>query len=247
MSRKIILDIGNTRSKLAFLDKNMRPAEVYTAPLQALSHTLQELRLQAGDIIACASVAALNTEQQELLQSPATLIQVNGYTPTGLQMGYETPDTLGPDRYMAATGAFFEAEIPQHTLVVDFGTCIKYDFVSAAGIYMGGAISPGWDMRFKAMHTFTGKLPLLEIEPGKETPSFIGKNTLQSMQNGVYEGITGELRHILGRYREAWDGLNVFFTGGYAGVFVNKMENNIFVRPNLVLSGLAHVIRFNQK
>lgn len=247
MSRKIILDIGNTRLKLALLNEAGEPGEPVMAPLEELNGVLRSLHIRNEDTLAVASVAALDAGQEALLQSFPGLLRVNGLTPAGLQMGYETPETLGPDRYMAAAGAFFSQEIARNTLVVDFGTCIKYDFVSADKTYMGGAISPGWDMRFKAMHTFTGKLPLLEIEPGKESPSFIGKNTLQSMHNGVSEGITGELLHMIRQYRAAWDGLSVFFTGGYAGVFVNKMENDIFVRPNLVLSGLAHVIRFNQK
>jgi len=247
MSRKIILDIGNTRLKLALLNEALEPGEPRTAPLEELNEVLRSLHIRKEDVLAVSSVAALSAEQEQMLRSFPGLFWVNGLTATGLHMGYETPGTLGPDRYMAAAGAFFSQPEARNTLVVDFGTCIKYDFVSADKTYMGGAISPGWDMRFKAMHTFTGKLPLLEIEPGKETPSFIGKNTLQSMHNGVSEGITGELLHMIRQYRAVYGGLSVFFTGGYAGVFVNKMENDIFVRPNLVLSGLAHVIRFNQK
>lgn len=247
MSRKIILDIGNTRFKLALLNGQPAPENPMEGPLAELEPVLKKLDIRDRDILALSNVAALPPALDQWLGTLPGLIRADAYTPTGLQMGYESPATLGSDRYMAATGAYYDLAKPADTLVVDFGTCIKYDFVTRSGVYSGGAISPGWDMRFKAMHTFTGKLPLLEIEPGEETPSFIGKNTRQSMHNGVLEGIRGELDHMIQKYRENYSDLSVFFTGGYAGVFVNKTENNIFVRPNLVLAGLAHVIRYNQK
>eukprot|EP01034_Spumella_vulgaris_P018100 gene18100-23108_t len=129
-------------------------------------------------------------------------------------MGYHTPETLGPDRLAVAIGGY-SLYPGQNVLVLDFGTCLKCDFVSHSGRYEGGSISPGLQMRFKAMHTFTAKLPLLN-RPENFPPHPIGRSTAESMQNGVLLGMLAEAEGMVGRYRELYPDVQVLVTGGDA-------------------------------
>jgi len=126
--------------------------------------------------------------------------------------------------------------------VIDAGTCITYDLITAEGTYLGGAISPGIRMRFKALHTFTGKLPLIEQE---EFDDLIGQTTQESILSGVYNGITGEITHLAGRYHEKSGDLAVVITGGDHHFLHNKLKISIFAAPDLVLLGLNEILDYN--
>jgi type III pantothenate kinase len=129
-------------------------------------------------------------------------------------------------------------------LVIDLGTCIKYDFVNAKGQYLGGSISPGMNMRFAAMHDYTGKLPLITFSNVK---FLTGTSTETAMQTGVITGIRGEINEFISRYRKKYDNLKIIITGGDAGRFVNDLKLSIFAATDLVNIGLNEIIRFNTK
>ncbi|MGE5423944.1 MAG: type III pantothenate kinase, partial [Syntrophothermus sp.] len=152
-----------------------------------------------------------------------------------------TPDTLGRDRIAAATGG--QSLFPGHdVLVINAGTCITYDFVTGNREYAGGSISPGMMMRFRALHTFTGKLPLLSPD---ETEILTGNSTESSIQSGVMEGITAEMEGITGKYRSLYPELKVVLSGGDLNYFVNRLKINIFAFPNIVIQGLHQILKFN--
>src|SRR5699024_1392470 len=130
-----------------------------------------------------------------------------------------------------------------NVLVVDAGTCVTYDFIDAAGAYHGGAISPGLTMRYKAMHTFTEKLPLLERI--KEAP-LIGGNTQDSMHSGVLLGIAYEVDGYINAYRESFPDLITVLTGGDAQFLRDTIKNDIFVNTNLLLDGLLNILNYNK-
>jgi type III pantothenate kinase len=134
------------------------------------------------------------------------------------------------------------AEFPYtDVLVLDAGTCLTYDFINAEGEYLGGAISPGLQMRAKAMNAFTADLPLV-------TPSdtdLIGRNTTSSLESGCIHGMAAEIDGIINRYRERYYSLQVILTGGDAPSLQGHLKNHIFARPNTQPAGLNELLLFN--
>ena len=127
-------------------------------------------------------------------------------------------------------------------LVIDAGTCITYDFIDSEGIYHGGNIAPGINMRLKAMFTFTESLPLVER---KKLVSPIGKDTNSSLLTGGQLGAMLEMEGFIKLYKDKFGPLNVILTGGDANYFANKMKTKIFVNSNLVLVGLNQILNYN--
>ena len=155
--------------------------------------------------------------------------------------GYRTPETLGMDRLAAVCGA--QHLYPGHDcLVIDAGTCITYEFIDAGGTYHGGSISPGLAMRFKAVHNFTAKLPLVSAKAGV---SLIGDSTETSIQSGVTNGLIAEIEGICRQYQEKFPGIKVILCGGDAGFFENQLKASIFASPELVLIGLNSILIHN--
>ena len=156
---------------------------------------------------------------------------------------YKTPETLGMDRLAGVCGAS-ELFPATDCLVIDAGTCITYDFLDRGGNYHGGGISPGLTMRFKAVHTFTAKLPLVSPTPKAE---LIGQNTETCIQSGVANGLLAEVDGIISRYLEKFPHLNVILCGGDSGFFENQLKASIFASPDLVLIGLNSILIHNVK
>ncbi|MBC8046759.1 MAG: type III pantothenate kinase, partial [Fimbriimonadaceae bacterium] len=130
----------------------------------------------------------------------------------------------------------------------DAGTCIKYDFVDASGIYHGGAISPGLNMRFKALHNYTAKLPLLNTSMlNNSTMQVTGDSTEHSIISGAALGTAFEMDGVINHYIKTFDDLQVVLTGGDASFFEKHLKNKIFALPNLVLYGLHVILDHNLK
>ena len=127
-------------------------------------------------------------------------------------------------------------------LVITAGTAITYDFINPSGEYLGGAISPGMQPRFKALHTFTGKLPLVEY---KESIQVIGNDTENSILSGVINGIVGEMETFAVRLNAEYPELNIILSGGDLNYFVKRLKINIFAVSNIVLTGLHQILLFN--
>jgi type III pantothenate kinase len=158
-----------------------------------------------------------------------------------LKILYKTPATLGVDRLAAACGA--RALFPlQHCLTIDAGTCVTFDFIDMDGNYYGGAISPGMNMRFQALHTFTARLPL--VSPAGEA-NLIGDSTESSIRSGVINGLAAEIDGIIHQYQLKFEGLRAILCGGDALFFENKLKASIFASPELVLVGLNSILIYN--
>ena len=156
---------------------------------------------------------------------------------------YGTPDTLGVDRKAAAVGArakFSEGNL----LAIDLGSCITYDFLNAADEYLGGAISPGLAMRFKAMHQQTARLPL-EVLNEQEMPQLLENSTRSGLRSGVYHGILFEMEGFIAAYKQQHQDLKVIICGGDSKFFETLTKDYIFVIPNLVLFGLNRILTYN--
>jgi type III pantothenate kinase len=168
-------------------------------------------------------------------------IELDHLTPVPLTIDYKTPETLGRDRIALVAGA--AAMYPgKNVLAIDAGSCITYDLVTSAGHYLGGAISPGIDMRLKALNTFTGKLPLVQQQ---DFYRLIGNTTTTSILSGVINGTVEEVKGIIGHYRSEFENLKVILTGGGQEFLLNKIKSDIFAVPDLLLMGLNKILDHN--
>jgi type III pantothenate kinase len=169
------------------------------------------------------------------------LIDLSHSTPLPFKNLYRTPENLGKDRIAAAAGAF--AAFPDtHTLIIDMGTAITFDILTSAGNYLGGNISPGLAMRFRALHAFTSRLPQLEKDEFSDDP---GTDTRSAIISGVQKGILYEIQGYIEHFSKLYPGLKVILTGGDGDFFAKPLKSPIFVIPNLVLCGLNFILDFN--
>jgi len=190
-----------------------------------------------------SSVIDYPAKFDEYLSSGFIFLRFTHQTPLPVKLLYETPETLGKDR-MAIASASAVLYPGRNILAIVSGSCITYDFTDSGSVYHGGAISPGLDMRFKALHTFTQHLPLMK---GIEKVPLTGKTTGESIRSGVINGTRAEIEGIISRYRSVYENLTVLLSGGNLNYFDKYLKNNIFAVPNLVLKGLKIILDFNEK
>lgn len=240
----LAIDIGNTRTKIARFDED-DILEVKTCAGSCLA-LLQQLLDDHPAIrqAVLSSVGKPDTALLELLKRRTKLLVLSTATKLPFTSTYRTPDTLGKDRIAAVAGAatLFPG---QHVLVVDAGTCITYDLLTAEKEYLGGAISPGIDMRYRALNTFTEKLPLIKAE-WTHQPELTGKSTEASIRSGVQRSVLFEVDAAIDAYRGQFPELKTVVTGGDLNYFDKYLKNNIFAAPNLVLIGLKKILDFNE-
>ncbi len=166
-------------------------------------------------------------------------------TPLPINNKYSSKQTLGRDRIAAVVGAskIFPG---RNILVIDAGTCITYDFINNKNEYLGGAISPGLRMRFKALNKFTGRLPAVEHR-GTEIPDLIGDTTEGSILSGVINGLSGEINGFINSYKSNNNRLETIITGGDHKYFDKLLKYKTFAAPFLVLDGLKGILDFNER
>ncbi len=237
----LIIDIGNTRTKLAlFKDEELFHIEIVTQndfEKRALS-LIDKHFIKKGIL---SSVIFLEKDRIAEISQKIDLLELHSEVDVPFKNNYGTPKTLGVDR-IALVAAAINDFPEQNVLVIDAGTCITYDYVSAKKEYFGGAISPGIEMRYKAMHSFTNKLP--ELSRQKEV-NFIGNSTANSMHSGVIHGVIGEIDNFVRLYKEKNGFLTVVLTGGDANYLANKLKIDIFAQPNFLLRGLNTILIYN--
>jgi len=240
----MVIDIGNTRMKVAlFVNDNLDGVLSFSNRAhKKVADLLEKTTPQRGIL---SNVSKLNKPVANLFNRNMELIKFGYTTEVPIQLNYKTPKTLGTDRIANAVGA--HKHYPdQNVLIIDFGTCIKYDIVTESGVFEGGAISPGVKMRFKAMSKMTGKLP--RIKAWKESEEiWPGKDTRSSMASGVVQGIQSEILRYMDISREHYDNLIVIATGGDFGFFDKAFKNLIFAHPYLTLQGLHEILKYNNR
>ncbi|GAB3270431.1 type III pantothenate kinase [Larkinella harenae] len=237
----IAIDWGNSAIKAGFFEKDVLQ-EVYSQlSVEALQELIQKT-VPGAVVISSTSRSPDQLRQQLSLPSSTFWLAVDGNTAVPLEKRYDTPNTLGTDRIASAIGA--KVRFPNDAcLVIDLGTCVTYDYVDANSVFHGGMISPGFRMRFRAMHSFTERLPL--VEPDERRPSLLGKNTRQAMQAGVVNGLLAELNGIIDAHRHEHPNISVLICGGDASFFESSLKPPIFVVPELVLIGLNRILQYN--
>ncbi len=238
---KLILDIGNTRVKAAVFE-NDTLLEVFVFEKTTLLVTLQKIKkaylIDAGIL---ASVADVSSEMLGEVLRFFPFLVLSSKTKVPFVNSYATPDTLGVDRLALIAAAV--AKYPQkNVLVIDAGSCVTFDVVTKDSEYLGGAISPGLQMRYKALHQFTGKLPLLSVS---DPEKIVGTTTEESMHTGVVRGLSHEIEGTIQEYQSKYSELTIVLTGGDANFLGNQLKSVIFAHPNFVLEGLHTILTYN--
>ncbi len=236
----IIVDAGNTQVKVGhFLDGQLVDVKRFKSiDHAAFSSFMADLSFPPVFVSSVLNSADLDFFLGDL---PHTLL-LNLEMHFPVQIAYTSKETLGMDRLANACAAQ-SLQTVGPKVVIDLGTCIKFDFVDENGVYHGGSISPGLEMRLKALNHYTGKLPLIQVSEGSE--AYLGKNSRESIRSGVIQGIQGELNHFISRYLQDYQGLTFFVTGGDAKFFDFPRKNNIFAVENLTLTGLYEIYLLN--
>lgn len=239
----LIIDAGNTRIKLAvFKKKEIIKIETVNQGsfVEAIKKIFREFPTLKAAIVS--SVGLLSREQMNVVAVFCKVHELSHTSKFPFKNSYATPQTLGVDRLALVTAAYYYN--PHHNnLVIDAGTCITYDMLNDFDEYIGGAISPGIQMRYQAMHQQTAKLPLLEK---KDLFDFIGNSTENCMHSGVVNGVGLELDGVINQYRSRFKDLTVILTGGDAQFLSKRVKNTIFADSKFLLKGLNYLLEYNK-
>ena len=237
----LVVDIGNTLLKLAVFDGGRLVAQQCVGELREETFA----GLLGGARAARAVVASTRGEAPAIVEAVRRhtdyLLEFTPQTPVPIGNAYRTPETLGRDRLAAAVGA--ATLYPgRNALIVDFGTAVTLDFVSADGVFRGGCISPGMAMRFRALHEYTAALPLCDATDSAE---LLGRTTDEAVRLGVMNSLAFEIEGYIARMQGEIEDLCVIFTGGDTNFFAKRIKNTIFANCNLVFWGLNRILEYN--
>lgn len=240
----LIIDVGNTQIKLAVFQND----EIFFKDRVETSRVLLALeevfkKFPGIEYSILSSVGSTEERWEKILQQKTTFFLLSGQIPVPFNNTYKTPHTLGVDR-IALVAAASQKFPHTNTLIIDAGTCITYDLLTKENEYLGGIISPGLQMRNKAMHQFTAKLPIVEIN--KPLDFLIGNSTESSLQLGVLKATSLEIDGFIGEYKNKFEHLTVILTGGDSEILSKTVKNSIFAPSNFLLEGLNYILEFNK-
>jgi type III pantothenate kinase len=236
----LCIDRGNTRTKAAIFDGDKLIYEYANHPLrfQQIKAWIKKYGIRNAII---SSVKDYPKSWDKLFSSLDHFFILNHTTKLPFKNEYGSPETLGVDRIalLSAAGVFFKNE---DCLVIGAGTCITLNYITKEGVFTGGSIHPGLQMRFWAMHTYTGRLPLIKFNG---TTPLMGNTTQNAMLSGVIHGAACELDGMISEYKVKNPKLKVLIAGGDAQIFETMLKNKIFAVHNLVLVGLNKILNNN--
>lgn len=235
----LAIDIGNSRVKTGlFIDNKLVKNAVYNSfNLITLKAIFRENPGIEHSILC--SVTTYPVALKKFLSSHSHFIELSSEMPVPVKIAYKTPETLGMDRLAAVCGAN-KLYRGKNALVVNAGTCVTYDFIDNKNTYRGGSISPGLDMRYQALHTFTGKLPL--IAPDMKYKKLVGASTEECIKSGVQLGMASEIDGIIKEYQLKYSNLTIILTGGSMPWLLKSLKSKIKPEPFLVLTGLNVIL-----
>lgn len=249
MKGNLTIDNGNTSVKVAYF--------IGTQVVATNRFMRRDVRLldrfistyKPDTAIVCGTAATAGTQRIEQLveQRCRHVIHLTHETPMPIRLGYSTPQTLGRDRIATAVGAWNIAQRLDNAsdvLVIDAGTAITYDLVTADGCFVGGNIAPGVGLRFKSLHEHTGQLPM--VDPEGETP-VVGYDTPTAIRSGVLLGILGEVKSYIADLKLSHPNLMVFLTGGDGRMLHSRLnDDTIIYYEHLAAEGLNRIYLYNQ-
>ena len=240
MQTTLCFDFGNTRLKCAVFENRKFTKECVLENADRVS--IQQLidQYKPGRSIL-SSVINHPPEIEELLAKHTHFHKLGYASKLPFTTPVSKPETIGADR-LAIVAAAVDLLPNQHNLAIGLGTCITYNFVNRSHEFLGGSISPGMNMRFRAMHEQTALLPLIKAEFNFP---LVGFDTKTNLLSGVILGIAKEIDGIIEAYSLKYSNFNVLLTGGDMGFFVPHLKNKIFADPYLIYKGLYAISEYN--
>ena len=240
MSVTLCFDFGNTRKKVAVFH-NDEMKEGIALPDDALE-TIQSLikKFQPSKSIL-SSVIEHNPAIEELLSTNTKFHKLSHLTKVSFTTPVGKPETIGADR-LALTAAAVHFYPGKNNFVIGLGTCVTYNFINKYHEFVGGSISPGLEMRLKALNYYTAKLPIVAADANVP---LIGYDTNTNILSGVILGMAKEIDGIIAAYRERFRNFNVLLTGGDIVYLASHLKSKIFADPDLIFKGLYAISEVN--
>lgn len=240
----LVIDIGNTNTKYYIYNGDNI---IYSLIEESFDASfIPNFKTKFPNIENCILSATGNYQMDNFLKLPSlfkNFIKFSQNTDVPVKIDYHSPKTLGLDRLAGACGAF--AIYPKkNVLIIDAGTAITFDIKNQKEEFIGGNISPGLFMRFKALNHYTKNLPLIN---STKITGFLGKDTSNAISNGVINGMIYEINGYIEECTKKFNPLKIIITGGDAHFFENKLKKAIFVHQNIVALGLNTILNFNMK
>ena len=235
----LTIDIGNTSAKVAVFQGN---EIVFSERVATDWHTEIGKLCSEFDLRACAlsNVAGANESLEHALKLlPCPVLRLTYTSPCAQPYFEHIPEGLGADR-LAADIAAVTQEPNAPLLVIDAGTCLTFDVIDETHRFAGGNISPGVELRLKAMHDHTAALPLVPVEG--ELPD-LGYDTATALRGGAINGVKFEIEGYIRMCRKRYPRLHVFYTGGNQFEFSPDVAPCITHDPHLVLRGLCELVK----
>lgn len=245
MGKHLCIDCGNSRIKAAVFASG----EIVSHEVTDYDHLAPVCNLARSSDVSAALLTSTTERTGIVVEALKPLLscelnELSHSTPLPLSLAYHTPETLGRDRIAAAVGAW-QMFTGCNLLVVDAGTCVTMDVVTADGTFVGGNIAPGVEMRLRAMHRFTSRLPLVEADG--DVP-LLGYDTATALRSGAVQGVACEVDGLVLKLQALLRQLKVFVTGGSARLLAGVMaQSGYTVEPDLVLHGLDAIMTFNEE
>lgn len=237
----IAIDVGNTRIKAAVFEASTN-LESYVFSKTEIGENIKNILKKYKKVthLVVSSVSDIEKQSFFEFESLVNIHFVSHDDSFPFVNHYKTPRTLGIDRMVLASGATLQFP-NQNRLVIDAGTCVTYDFIDESNNYLGGAISPGLQLRYTALHNFTAKLPLLELE---NPEYFVGKSTSESIHSGVVNGLVYEMDGFIDEYKALHPNFIIILTGGDAVFLAKRLKNTIFANSNFLLESLNQIFQY---
>jgi type III pantothenate kinase len=240
MSTTLCFDFGNTRMKCAvFTDGEFRQERVLEDDRDETIRALLGQYHPARTILS--SVIRHNPGVEEVLRAETRFHQLDHLSKVPITTPVGKPESIGADR-LALTAAAVTLFPGKNNLVIGLGSAITYNYVNKYREFIGGGISPGMEMRFKSLHEFTARLPLVKADWNFP---LAGYDTRTNILSGVILGMAKEIDGIIAAYEEKYDNINVLMSGGDAGYFTRHLKKKIFVDPHLIYKGLYAISELN--
>ncbi|MGN6601643.1 MAG: type III pantothenate kinase [Ginsengibacter sp.] len=238
----LCFDFGNTLLKCGVFQIDQL-TEVITLDDDKAETITAIVNKYKPDRTILSSVVNHDPEIEKILAEKTSFLKLDAKVKLPFTTPVGKPETIGADRLaLAAYASFFYRD--QNTLVIALGSCITYNFINKYNSFNGGSISPGMEMRFKALNHYTAKLPLVKVDWNFP---LIGYDTTTNILSGVLQGMTSEIDGIIDEYKKKFVKFNVLLTGGDTANFVRHLKNKIFADPYLILKGLYAISKYNEE
>jgi len=240
MSTTLCFDFGNTRLKAAVFKKEQITKIIRLADdsEQTIKSLVEEYK---PDKSILSSVIDHNPTIETILNAKTKFHKLNHLTKLAFTTPVGKPETIGADR-LALTAAAVHFYPGRNNLVISLGSCVTYNFINKYHEFLGGAISPGLEMRLKSANYYTAKLPL--VEANGNVP-LIGYDTATNILSGIVLGMAFEIDGFIDEYDRKFDNFNVLLTGGDIVHLASHIKKKIFADPDLIFRGLYAISEVN--